>query len=251
VHESDTVSPAVNVTWDAVPDRLAFEGHWFHDHRQPTWVELFGELGGLVGNRELVPEQITGRDAGVRWNLPAAGAALRVTWFEQVTEKTILWYVSGLGQSRPYNVGRTRVEGVEGEAFLEHGPLAAALAVTWQDARHGHGQDPTYAGKQLPFLSEWEVYGDLRWRIGGWEPRVGLVHESASYTDLYNDPDARVAPRTLVNVALARRLVGGVWGAGRTATFTAEVINVADEQIHDVEGYPLPGRSFRVSLHWQ
>ena len=76
-------------------------------------------------------------------------------------------------------------------------------------------------------------------------------HESASFTDLYNDPDARVAPRTLWNLSLARTFDGGVWGEGRRATVTAEVVNLTDRRLHDVEGYPLPGRSVRVSVHWQ
>jgi iron complex outermembrane receptor protein len=250
-HDSDAISPAVNLTWSAVPDRLIVEAHWFHSHRQPTWVELFGQPGGLVGNRELEPEEITGRDAGVRWSLPALGAALRATWFSQVTEKTILWYVSGLGQSKPYNVGRTRAEGVEGELALERGPLSATVAVTWQDAQHRHGGDPLLVGKQLPFLSAWDVFGEVRWQLGRWQPGLQVIHESESYTDLFNDPDARVGPRTLVNLALAHAWHGGVWGADRTATVTAEVLNLTDRRLHDVEGYPLPGRTVRVALHWQ
>lgn len=250
-HTVDAVSPAVNLTWELLRDHLTLEAHWLQTERQPTWVELFGQPGGLVGNRELEPEEITGRDVGLRWRVPAAGAAVRATWFSQVTEKTILWYVSGLAQTRPYNVGRTRAEGLEGELAVERGPLAATVAVTWQDAHHGHGQDPTYHGKQLPFLSEWELSGDLRWDLGPWQPAVRVIHESESFTDLYNDPDARVAPRTLINLALSREFTGGVWGAGHAATVTAEVINLTDRRLHDVEGYPLPGRSARVALHWQ
>jgi len=249
-HTSQAVSPAVNLTWEALPGHVTVEAHWFENVRQPTWVELFGQPGGLVGNRELEPEEITGRDAGVRWQLPPLGAAVRATYFEQVTEKTILWYVSGLGQTKAYNVGRTRAEGVEGEVAVESGPLLATAAVTWQDARHGHGQDPTYHGKQLPFLSEWEVYADLRLDLGAWQPGIAVIHESESYTDLYNDPDGRIAPRTLLNLALARTFTGGVWGAGHEATVTAEVINATDRDLHDVEGYPLPGRTLRVALHW-
>ena len=249
-HTSEAVSPAVNVAWEAVPEHLTVEAHWFESVRPPTWVELFGQPGGLVGNRELEAEEITGRDVGLRWQLADLGAAVRATWFSQVTEKTILWYVSGLSQTRAENVGRTRAEGLEGEVAVERGPVSANLAVTWQDAHHGHGQDPTYHGKRLPFLSEWEVFGDLRWDLGPWQPAVSVIHESASFTDLYNDPDARVAPRTLINLALGRTFTGGVWGAGHTATVTAEVINLTDRRLHDVEGYPLPGRSLRVAVHW-
>jgi iron complex outermembrane receptor protein len=250
-HTQDAVSPAINATFALVPDQLLVTAHWHHTVRQPTWVELFGEPGGLVGNRALEPEEITGRDVGLRWTLPGREAVLRATWFDQTTEKTILWYVSGLGQSRAYNVGRTLAEGVELEGVWQHRPLELAVSATWQDARHGHGQDPVHHGKRLPFLSEWTVFGDLALWLGAWRPGLRVHHESESFTDLYNDPDARVAARTLIDVSLARTFTGGIWGDDRRATVTAEVVNVTDERLHDVEGYPLPGRSVRLSLHWQ
>jgi len=251
VHRQDAISPAVNATVALVADVLLLQAHWHHTVRQPSWVELFGQPGGLVGNRELVPEEVTGRDVGLRWSLADRGAVIRATWFSQATDKTILWYVSGLGQSKPYNVGRTRAEGVELEAVWQRGAADVALAATWQDAHHGHGEDPVYRGKRLPFLSEWTVFADLGVRLGAWRPGLALHQESESFTDLYNDPDARVAPRTLLDLSLARTLEGGVWGEGRRATVTAEVVNLTDRRLHDVEGYPLPGRTVRLSLHWQ
>jgi len=250
-HEQDAVSPALNIIWEPWEGQLIVQLHWHETVRQPTWVELFGQPGGLVGNRELRPEEITGRDVGVRWRIPGVDGVVRATWFDQVTERSILWYVSGLGQSKPYNVGRTRSQGVELEGALDHGPLELSLAATYQDAHHGHGLDPVYHGKQLPFLSDWTVFTHLGLRLGAWRPGLALRHESQSYTDLYNDPDARVAPRTGVDLSLSHVVDGGIWGKDRRATVTAEVINVTDQQLHDVEGYPLPGRSLRLSLHWQ
>lgn len=250
-HEQDAVSPSVSLVWEPMPGTLFLQTHWHHTVRQPTWVELFGQAGGLVGNRELVPEEITGRDVGLRWRLPWLDSVVRATWFSQVTEKTILWYVSGLGQSRPYNVGRTRAEGVELESMVDQGPLSLTVSATYQDAHQGHGLDPVYHGKQLPFLSDWTLYGRAQYELGSWLPGVTVHHESESFTDLYNDPDARVAPRTSLDLSMSRTFKGGVWGQGRRAVVTAEVINVTDQQLHDVEGYPLPGRSLRLSLHWQ
>ena len=250
-HVQDAVSPAVSANATLVPGRLVLGARWHRTVRQPTWVELFGQPGGLVGNRELVPEEITGRDAGLTWTLPGEAGALRATWFRQATERTILWYVSGLGQSKPYNIGRTTTEGVECEALLRRGAADARLSATWQDARQGEGEDPVYHGKRLPFLSEWVAGADLGLRHGPWRYGATIRHESESYTDLYNDDDARVAPRTLLSVTCSRMFAGGIWGAGRRATLSATIANLTDQRLHDVEGYPLPGRSLNVSLQWQ
>lgn len=249
-HRQDAVSPAVDVAWNALPDRLQLKAHWHRTVRQPTWVELFGQPGGLVGNRALAPEEINGRDLAVSWTLPGRAGLLRATWFRQATEKTILWYVSGLGQSKPYNIGRTECDGAELEAALRHRAVALTVATTWQDARQGDGADPVYRGKRLPFLSEWTAFGDLSVQAGAWRPGATLRHESASFTDLFNDSDARVAPRTLLGLSLARSFTGGPWGAGRRATVTLEVVNVTDRRLSDVEGYPLPGRTVTASLQW-
>lgn len=250
-HRQDAVSPALDAAWVLLPDRLHLTAHWHRTVRQPTWVELFGQPGGLVGNRALVPEEINGRDAGLSWTLPNHAGLVRATWFRQATEKTILWYVSGLGQSKPYNIGRTETDGAELEARLRHRAVELTAATTWQDARQGDGADPVYRGKRLPFLSEWTAFGDLAVQLGPWRPGATLRYESASFTDLYNDSDARVAPRTLLGLSLARSFAGGVWGQGRRATVTFEVINVTDQRLSDVEGYPLPGRAVSASLHWQ
>lgn len=250
-HVQDAVSPAVNASASLVPGRLVLAGRWHRTVRQPTWVELFGQPGGLVGNRELVPEEITGRDAGLTWTLPGEAGAIRATWFRQATEKTILWYVSGLGQSKPYNIGRTTTEGVEWEALLRRGRVDSRLSFTWQDARQGQGEDPVYHGKRLPFLSEWIAGADLGLRAGAWRCGATIRHESDSYTDLYNDPDARVAPRTLLSTTCSRDFSGGIWGQGRRATLAVTIANLTDQRLHDVEGYPLPGRSLSVSLQWQ
>ena len=55
----------------------------------------------------------------------------------------------------------------------------------------------------------------------------------------------------LLGLSLARAFAGGVWGEGRRTTVTFEVINVTDQRLSDVEGYPLPGRAVSASLHWQ
>ena len=154
VHEQEAVSPSLGLGWQAVPDRLLVQANWYETVRQPTWVELFGQPGGLAGNRELVPEEIRGVDLGVRWS-PSAAAVLRLTGFANRTEETIIYTWSGLGISRPANIGRSRNHGLEFESYLQAGRLDVAANLTWQQPRDDGGLDPTYEGKMLPYLSDW------------------------------------------------------------------------------------------------
>jgi len=249
-HVQDAVSPAVGASWQAVPGRVVVEAHWHRTVRQPTWIELFGQPGGLLGNRELAPERIAGGDLGVRWHWPRPGLAVRATAFAQGTDRTIIYYLAGPGMSRPVNIGRSRTRGIELEAAWRRGRLDLAANATWQRARDRGEEDPTYFDKALPYLSDRELHADLRCRVGGWRPGLTVIHQSANFRDRYNLASNRAPARTLWNLALERALRGGPGGRGRTATFTAELMNVTGNQVHDVEGYPLPGRSVRLSCRW-
>ncbi len=251
-HVSEATSPSLGLTWQAVPGALTLDAHWHETVRQPTWVELFGEPGGLEGNRELQPEAITGRDVGVTMSDRDAGTALRVTVFSQTTERTITWLQSSLYTVKPVNIGRAQTRGVEVEArgrFLEG--LALTANVTAQRARD-RGPDPAYRGKALPYLPSLELFATISLdRDTGWVPTVTVQASSSNPRDRYNQPEQRAPARSLVHLALARTWRGGVWGAGRVATLTGEIMNVTDNTVTDVEGYPLPGRSVRVSLAWR
>lgn len=252
VHEQDLVSPSLGAAWQVIPSVLIVEGHWHESARLPSWIELFGQPGGLEGNRELVPEDITGRDVSVLLRARDGRADLRATFFDQVTERTITWLQSSRYTVRAANIGRTRTRGLELEARADL-PAGVAFAgnVTHQDARD-RGPDPTFADKELPYLPATEAQARLSLDRGsGWVPTVAVSHASSNPRDRYNQPEQRAPARTVLNLALARTWQGGLWGRDRQATATAEVVNVTDDDIYDVEGYPLPGRSFRVSLYWR
>jgi outer membrane cobalamin receptor len=188
-----------------------------------------------------VPEEIHGRDLGVQWT-PGRGAALRLTVFRHDTEKTIIYHWAGLGISRPANIGRSTNHGAEFEGYLGRGSAELTANVTWQEPRDAGGLDPTYEGKALPYLSDWDGFANLRWRLGDWRPGITVIYQSENYRTRYNRDIDRAPARTLVNLALA-------WHRGR-GTITGEVLNLTDNDVYDVEGYPLPGRSVRVALHW-
>jgi iron complex outermembrane receptor protein len=249
-HVQDAVSPALGVSWEAVPRALFLEVHWHETVRQPNWVELFGQPGGLEGNRELVPETIRGRDVSVKLANRDLGATLRVTGFIQRTDRTIIWRRTSLATSRAENVGSTHTAGVELETVVRRGPLSLSGAATWQKARD-RGADPVYYDKALPYLSDWDVFATAAWRAGRWTPSAGVVFQSPNYRDRYNQEVHRAPQRMLLNLSLAHAWSDGLAGIGHETVLTCELLNVTDNDVYDVEGYPLPGRSVRLSLYWR
>ncbi|MHB8077937.1 MAG: TonB-dependent receptor, partial [Candidatus Krumholzibacteriia bacterium] len=244
-HVQDAVSPSVAAVWEARPARLFLEAHASRALRAPTWVELFGHRGGVDGNRTLRPERVTARDAGLRWGARGGGRWARLALFTTVTDRAVVWVQNSQRTSQARNIGLTRADGVEWEAGGgAAGDARWSANVTWQDARD-RGVDPAYRGRKLPFLPAVEASLGGAVPVGAWEAGAELTHESASWRDRYNTPDERAPARTLLSLSLAR-----TWrpGAGRALTVTAELVNVTDNTVYDVEGFPLPGRTARVSL---
>ncbi len=244
-HVQDAVSPSVAAIWEARPARLFLEAHASRALRAPTWVELFGHRGGVDGNRALRPEKITAYDAGVRWGARGGGRWTRLALFSTVTDRAVVWVQNSQRTSQARNIGLTRADGVEWEAGggAEGGARWFANA-TWQDARD-RGVDPAYRGRQLPFLPAIETSLGGAVPAGAWEAGIEVAHESGSFRDRYNTPGDRAPARTLLSLSLAR-----TWrsGPGRALTVTTEIVNVTDNTVYDVEGFPLPGRQVRVSL---
>ncbi len=245
LHAQQAVSPAASLVWEARPGRLFVEGHAARTSRAPTWVELFGQRGGIDGNRELRPERIVTYDLGLRWRRAGGGLWTRLTAFTTAADHSIVFVQSSQRTSKAVNFGLTRTAGLEcetGGSLPGRGRWSARL--TWQDARD-RGLDPAYGGKRVPLLPPLRAGLTLAQPLGGWEIGSTLEHEAADYRDRYNSD--RAPARTLLGASLARTL-----SAGRASvTVTAEVVNLTDNAVYDVEGFPLPGRTWRVSMLWR
>jgi outer membrane cobalamin receptor len=240
----EAVSPSVGLVHEAVAGRLWWEAHWSRSSRLPSWIELFGHLGGVRGNRMLEPEVATSRDVALRWAAAGDALRLRLALFAVTTEGTVIYVESSPLSTSPRNFGRTRSRGLEleGVGKLPGGGRWSG-SVTWQDARFLEARE-AYVDKELPFLPPLEASLRLERPLGPWRPSLSLVHEAAAWRDQGETELYRAEASTLWGLALARSWETG----GRLVTATVEVVNLTDEQVHDIQGFPLPGRSYRASL---
>jgi outer membrane receptor protein involved in Fe transport len=174
---------------------------------------------------------------------------VRLALFASRTEETVIFIQASQRTSRAENFGTTRTQGLEFEAdWRLPGDGRSTLNLTWQRAVD-RGDDPAYRDKELPFLPPLE--GDLRLEqpLGSWSTGLTLSYKAANYRDRYNIDLDRAPARTVLGISLARTWRLSTHPAGKLATVTAEVVNLTDNDVYDVEGFPLPGRSYRLSLH--
>ena len=245
-HVYEQGAPAFGLTWDAVPGRLMFEAHAARGLREPSWVELFGQRGGLVGNRALRPETVDTRDLSLRF-APAEGLRLRFAWFRNTLDDAIVWRATSWMTGQAYNIGGAEIEGAELEfAFGRPGGVSLAGNLTVQNTRDA-SDDPIYVGRDLPYLPETESFLELGLPAGRWRLGLRWIHRGSAPRDRYNDPLDRMPAHSLWHATLGRALPGA--GPGdRDLDLRLELLNLADVSVYEIDGYPLPGRSLRVVL---
>jgi len=247
-HLSQDGSPSLGVSWEIRPGRLFLAGHLSRSVRQPSWVELFGHRGGVAGNRELQQEQIGVADLDLTWRSADLPLRTRLAVFAAQTSQAVIYVQNSPGTSRPVNAGRTRTRGLE----VEVGGEAPAgwgwsLNGTWQQARDRGGVAP-YDGKELPFLPAGEWWGGLHGQVGSWRPFVTVCWEGPNYRDRANTPQDRAPARTVLSAGLSRRWLPAWLGPGGSLVISVEAVNLTDNDVYDVEGYPLPGRSWHAGV---
>lgn len=240
-------------------------------HRLPTFAELYGDEGGVLGNEDLRPERATSLDGGLdlAGSRREVGGNLALTAFWRDVQDLIAWVQNSQYTLRAENFERMRVRGgeVEGGIRGSLGVLGRAeLAVAWSivDTENRSG-DPVTDGKALPGqpLNALWLDGEL----GPPLARVGatLEYDSGDFRDSANL--FPVPARTFLHARLTVD-PGTVRARRRWPCLGLEVRNVLDHRVEvrndvvtpegppglqavaDFWGYPLPGRAFYASVTW-
>jgi outer membrane cobalamin receptor len=243
---SDEATPQFGFRW--LPTTfLTIKGNWAETYRVPTFLELFGNSGSVTGASDLVPESGVNRDIGAVVSLDRVGAArsvfLEVVYLDNKVENLILFFPNSQFTSRPTNIGAARIKGWE----VSFSTLLAERVRLGGNYTYLDGKDtgpiPYYNGNDLPGRpkNDAAVFAEYVHRAGR------LTYEYHRIGSNYLDPanQMKVPARNLHNIALRLDL----FGSG--ASFTIEGRNLGDDRVSDVNGFPLPGRSYFMTLGYR
>ena len=78
--------------------------------------------------------------------------------------------------------------------------------------------------------------------------RAELTHQAGNARDQADTEIGRAPARTRLNLGLGRPLAAPWLGRDVTLHLSAAVDNVTDSDVYDVEGFPLPGRTWRLAV---
>jgi outer membrane cobalamin receptor len=206
--------------------------------RVPTMLERFGARGGVIGNDELRVETGWLRDAG--FVVHGEGARVELSFFDNFYDDLIGFVPVAANKVKAMNVARASSRGVEFSLeFTPHDRFRHALSITGIRTLD-RSDDANFVHKRLLGEPDYELSQKSSIRGGAWELSLELTAFGASF--LERGERNRLSSRALYGLGLSRDL-----GALRA---TVRGSNLSDETYTDFWGYPMPGRSWRLSLDW-
>ena len=230
-----TQSPCDGVTLRANLGRYA---------RLPTFLELYGNTGFILGNRELEPERGTTADLGaaVAWSAGDVAVTADAAGFAAITDDLIQFQQNAYGVARARNIGHARVLGVESSAELRYRHAYLYAQTTLTDARD-ESDSAAAADHQLPYRPR--VHVTVRPELR--RVPVGSA-ELGAYVELDVTGGNYVDPANLVRLPSRALLgAGASIGQGR-GRLIASVTNLTGASEADLLSYPLPGRAVFLTL---
>jgi iron complex outermembrane receptor protein len=260
-------SPRLTALFSVTPD-LAIKGSAGLYARLPTLLEVFGNRGFIIGNPELEPERGPSSDLGFVWAPSRAQADGKIDRilvqgdvFANRAHDTIALVTYAGYVTKAANIGDTQAYGAE---LIASARLEQTLSVTASYTRLVTEQmsaDVSVDGKPVPRRPAHVLYtrADIERRL---LDRTASVWIDAAYqSESFLDPASlgRTPRRLLVGTGARIEIIPRLGLA-------LAIANVADRRIAylpldpgarpsptpltDVSGFPLPGRSFYLSVDW-
>ncbi len=215
--------------------------------RVPSMNDLFWPSGPFTaGNPNLKPESGAQYDAGVLLQWPNAFGQWQVSFdaFYYRLDNLITWIPDANFRYSPQNIARAKVNGFE-PALLWHAPQdRARLRVSYAKlSAKDAGDDPATRDKKLLYRPEHKLDASLSMQFFG--ATLGASYQSASKRFVRQDNSLSLPGYRLTslfgNYDLA---VAG----GYRVRLAGAINNLFDKRIQIIEGYPTPGREYRVTM---
>ncbi len=219
------------------------------EFRIPTFIELFGERGSIIGNTNLRPEQSRNGDFGFylqtkpseNWNIQSD-----ISYFQKRIFDMILFLPNSQFTLRPENVDQAMIRGIDtSNRIVWKKGLKWNFNYTYQDARN-ISDSPTLNGKFLPLRSKSHVSTLLAY-FSSWG-EIGLEYQyiGANFRDRTNEFLGYLPARQFVNIYINYIPYKNL-DTGNEFLIGFEVRNLLNTRIEDLVGYPLPGRSYYLT----
>jgi vitamin B12 transporter len=244
-----------------IAEAMTISSHLGFLRRFPSFAELYGDRGSLVGDPRLRIERAFSADLGAQGDVRVGRVALayEVVAFVADHRDLITFLPLGRGTFRASNIGMALLAGAESSASLVAKNLQTTLSYTVLYTEN-RSNDPLAYGQSLPGRPLHDFSYDASYRIGPLRVRYGV--DAVAGTTVDTAGTIVVPPRLFHGAGLSLdvpRMSGLTMAFEVQNLFDVRVMRVPSPltnslmalPVSDFLGFPLPGRSFWLSLRFR
>ena len=223
---------------------ITLKGNIETSFRYPNFSELyFPDHGYIRGNPDLAKEEAVNYDAGLVFQHDIA--RLEVSYFKNDIKNQILWVPISATTIQPINTYDATAYGIETSASLTPLKFLSLDAnYTWLVARFKSNNLQLPGRPHHKINARYDLRHNFSKKIGG---NIFSEVQYVSALPINTQNTVFIAGRTAFDVgASARFSPRPPMGGSYTLTFTAK--DITNVQIYDARGFPLPRRSFFITL---
>lgn len=245
-------NPSFGIKW-IVFQKTNFDfglmGNMSKEYRIPTFIELFGERGSIIGNTTLKPEMSRNSDIGVFFKSKVTADwkwDFEVAHFRKKIYDMILFLPNSQFTLRPENVDSAVINGFETNSTLTWNKgWKFNFQYTYQDAKNT-SNSPSLNGKYLPLRPKNQISSQITYFKNWGEIGFEYLFIGANYRDRTNEYFGYLPARQIYNCFFTYIPFRDIENQ-KEFLVTFEIRNITNKQVEDLVGYPLPGRSIYLT----
>ena len=249
------ISPAFNLSFQPIPgcDKLRLRGFWKSSFREPSFNDLYYSA---IGNTALKPENSEQADVGITCALPLKTNQLGLNFSadayrNNITDKIMAVPTRNMFIWSMVNLGKVSITGVDlNLEVLKKWGRSTELLAAWTHSyqRALDVTDPTSKtyGQQIAYAPR--IYGSGRLQLSVSALKLGyaLLYSGHRYVTGQNIEQNDLPAYTDQSLS-AEYAIPRAFG---TVVLRGELQNLADVNYEIVRNFPMPGRTFRVSVRF-
>ena len=230
---------------------VRFRTFYKNTFRMPTFGDLYYSI---QPNTKLKPENANQTNAGLTYvtrfnNLFPYISFAGDIYHNRIRNKIVAIPRSSMAVWSVVNYGKVEIQGMDlnATAHIQTGTQwlwQIGGTYTYQNALNKTNPESETYNKRIPYTARHSATGTVGLKTSWIELNYNLLYCGKRYYGEDNRPTSQMKPFTEHGVSLLRTV-----HLKKTAfTFTAECLNLLNEQYEVVHSYPMVGRSFRLGI---
>ena len=208
-------------------------GNYF---REPSFRELYGSIGLINGNPELLAESGTNLDIGLQYELD--NARFDATVFRSFRDELILTTFDARGIGRPSNTGEALITGIElSTSWNPVDNVALSGNLTIQNPRN-RNRFVGFRNKQLPGEAKNSYFARAQYKPA----KIAYWYEWQSVRNRFYDSANLLPAKNTSLHSIGLDVENEKWN------FSARIQNLTDDIVEDFNGFPKPGRVASIAI---